>query len=162
MIIGLLISKYTKEEISTGKKYFVIAYKILIFGLLLMSLYFAWYVYIPYFLLAFVAGMLVYFGFKQIYFYLGILFVLSMWEKSSFFNIIMVLIFCFGLIKGGLISGKYKKQKNIIRKVVISAVLFAIPFVLIYFRSFIFGVDNLIFAFVSGAIFMEFINKINL
>jgi hypothetical protein len=163
LLIGLLISKYTIEEIKEGRKYFLIAYKILIFLTLIMSLYFAWFAYIPYMLIAFLAGVLIYFGISNPYFYLGILFVLGFWEKSNYFYIVAVLIFCIGLLRGGLIGEKFKKKKNVVKKIVISLIFFAIPFVLVFFRSSLYlGIDNIIFAFISGSFFMEFIRKIHL
>jgi len=93
---------------------------------------------------------------------LGILFVLSFWEKSNYFYIVAVLIFLVGIIRGALINNKFTKLKNVQKRIVVSFVTFAIPFVLIYFKTSITGVENVIFAFVSGAIFAEFTKKITL
>jgi|TARA_Y100000310_G_C20247905_1_gene607700 hypothetical protein len=162
LILGIVIASYTKDEIKTGKTYFVFAYKILIFALLILSLYFAWYAQISHMLLAFLAGMVVYFGISQLYFYMGILFVLSFWEKGNYFYMVAVLVFLIGLIRGALIKNKFSKMKNIQKRVVISFFAFAVPFALINFRTSVIGIENVIFAFVSGAIFIEFLKKITL
>ena len=162
LIFGIIIANYTKDEIKEGKTYFVLSYKILIFALLILSLFFAWYAQISHMLMAFLAGIILYFGISQVYFYLGILFVLSFWEKSNYFYMITVLIFLFGIIRGALIKDKFSKIKNIQKRIVISFISFVIPFSLYYFKSYTVGMENIIFAFVSGAIFVEFIKKITL
>ena len=162
LILGVIIANYTKDEVNEGKSYFGLSYKLLIFTLLILSLFFAWYAQISHMLLAFLAGIIVYLGISQIYFYLGILFVLSFWEKSNYFYIVAVLIFLVGIIRGALINNKFTKLKNVQKRIVVSFVTFAIPFVLIYFKTSITGVENVIFAFVSGAIFAEFTKKITL
>ncbi|MBT3690649.1 hypothetical protein HOG16_00195 [Candidatus Woesearchaeota archaeon] len=162
LIIGLFIGKYTKGEIKSGKKYFSFSYRIVLFFLFLISLYFAWYANIFHFLLAFVAGMIFSIGIKNIYFYLGLLFVLSFWGNETFFFIVATLIFIFGIIHGGLIIEKFSRVKNIRNKIINSLILFAIPFILIYFKDFALNTSYILFAFISGAIFLKFIKKLNL
>ncbi len=162
LIIGLFIGKYTKGEIKSGKKYFSVAYRIVLFFLFLISLYFAWYANIFHFLLAFVAGMVFSIGLKNIYFYLGLLFVLSFWGSETFFFIVATIIFIFGLLHGGLIIEKFSRIKNIRNKIVASLISFAIPFILIYFKNFALGTSYILFAFISGAIFLKFIKKLDL
>ena len=162
LIVGLVIGKYTKDEIRGGKTYFLFAYKLLIFILFLVSLYFAWYSNILLFFIAFIAGILFSFGLKNLYFYLGGLFVLSFWRGGLFFDIVATLIFIVGLLRGGLLVDSFSKCKNIRKRVILSLVFFAIPFLMIYFESFISSNDNVVFAFLSGAIFMEFVKKLDL
>ena len=162
LTVGLIIGKYTKSEIKSGKTYFLVAYKIAIFILFLISLYFAWYANISHFVLAFIAGILFSFGLKNLYFYLGGLFVLSFWVRDLYFNIVVVLIFIVGLLRGGLTIGAFSKGRNIRKRVILSLVFFAIPFLMVYFKDFILPIHNVIYAFISGAIFIEFIKKLDL
>jgi hypothetical protein len=162
LIVGLLIGKYTKSEIKSGKTYFLVAYKLAIFVLFLASLYFAWYSPIPLLVIAFIAGILFSFGLKNLYFYLGMLFVLAFWARDLYSNVVAVLIFMTGLLRGGLIVETFSKKRNIRKRVILSLVFFAIPFVMVFFKDFILTTHNVVYAFISGAIFMEFVKKLDL
>ena len=91
LIVGLLVAKLAKDEIYSGKKYLVFFYKLVVFILLLLSLYFAWFAQIPHLILGFLAGVLFHFGVRNIYFYLGGLFILSFFGLSeNYFYLVSV------------------------------------------------------------------------
>lgn len=156
LIVGLLVKKYTKEEFVQGRKYFVFLYKLFLVILLVLSLFYAWYSQILLFIVAFVAGIIVYLGISNIYFYLGGFFVLSFWQRENYFNVVAVLIFIVGILRGFFV------KKNVMNKIVISAIFFALPFLLIYVKESVLQMKYIIFAFISGAIFAEFLKKVDL
>ncbi len=156
LIVGLLVKKYTKEEFIQGRKYFVFLYKLFLFALLILSLFYAWYSQILLFFIAFMAGIIVYFGISNLYFYLGGLFILSFWQRENFFNVVAVMTFVIGILRGFFV------KKNVMNKIVISAIFFALPFLLIYVKESVLQMKYLLFAFISGAIFAEFLKKVDL
>lgn len=162
LLLGLFIGKYTKGEFNSGKKYFLVVHKILLFCLFIISLYIAWYANLLHFFIAFIAGIIFSFGIKNTYFYLGLLFVLSFWGNDTYFFVVATLIFMYGLLSGGLIMQKFSKVRNIRNKVVFSLIAFFIPFTLIYFKSFAMDLNYIIYAFISGALFLKFIKKVDL
>lgn len=131
-------------------------------AILLLSLFYAWYAQIPHLILGFLAGVLISFAISNIYFYLGGLFLLGFWEHDLYFDILVVLIFIVGLLRGMFLGDKYSKISKGLMKFVVSAVFFAVPFLMIYYQPQILPIDNTIYAFISGAIFMEFIKKLDL
>ena len=163
LIVGLVVARLAKGELVSGKKYFVFLYKVVIFILLLLSLYFAWFAQIPHLILGFLAGLLFHFGVRNIYFYLGGLFILSFFGISeNYFYIVSTFIFILGILRGGLLRARFSKNSNIINGIFLSLIWFGIPFFMIFYRAEVLTVDPLIYSFISGAIFMEFIKKIRL
>jgi len=162
LLIGALVSRYVGNEVNSGRKYFVFFYKAAIFVLLLLSLFYAWYVQISHLVIVFLAGIIISIAISEIYFYLGGLFLLAFWEGQSYFNVVIVMIFILGLIKGMFLGTKYKKFNFYIKKIFVSAIFFAIPFFMIYYKSLVLPVDNVIYALISGAIFAEFVKKVDL
>jgi hypothetical protein len=162
LVIGIFIARFVKEELVSGRKYFLLLYKAVIFAILLLALFYAWYAQIPHLIFGFIAGVLVSFAISNVYFYLGSLFLLGFWEHDLYFDILIVLIFIVSLLRGMFLGDKYGKSKVWLKKVVVSGIFFAIPFVMIYYRSFVLPIDNTIYAFISGAIFMEFVKKLDL
>jgi hypothetical protein len=162
LVVGIFIARFVKEELVSGKKYFVFLYKLVIFAILLLSLFYAWYAQIPHLIFGFIAGVLISFAISNIYFYLGGLFLLGFWEHDMYFDLLVVLIFIVGLLRGMFVGEKYSKYGQYIKKVIISGIFFAIPFFMIYYRTLVLPIDNTIYAFISGAIFMEFIKKLDL
>mgnify|MGYP005635424995 CR=1 FL=1 len=162
LLVGIFIARFVKEELVSGKKYFVFFYKLVMLAILLLSLFYAWYAQIPHLILGFLAGVLISFAISNIYFYLGGLFLLGFWEHDLYFDILVVLIFIVGLLRGMFLGDKYSKISKGLMKFVVSAVFFAVPFLMIYYQPQILPIDNTIYAFISGAIFMEFIKKLDL
>jgi hypothetical protein len=156
LIVGLVVKKYTKEEFIQGRKYFVFLYKFFLLALLISSLFYGWYAGIFQPVLAFVAGMIVYMGISNLYLYLGGLFILSFWQRENFFNVVAVLTFVIGILRGFFV------KKNVMNKIIISAIFFALPFLLIYVKESVLEMKYLLFAFISGAIFAEFLKKVDL
>lgn len=162
LIVGVFIARFVKEELVSGKKYFVFFYKLVILAILLLSLFYAWFAEIPHLIFGFIAGALVSFAISNVYFYLGGLFLLGFWENDLYFNMLVALIFIVGLLRGMFTGEKYSKFSKSLKKFVMSGIFFALPFLMIYYRSSVLPIDNTIYAFISGAIFMEFIKKLDL
>jgi hypothetical protein len=143
LVVGIFLAKFTKEEFKSGRKYFVLLCKVVLFVLIVYFLYLA---EINLLILGFVLGVLVAYFFSNIYFYLG----LGVFSSLNVY--VTFLVFLFGLPYGTLIY----HQKNLRKRILISLLLFFVPALILL-------VDvstTLVFSFVAGALFMKFIRKL--
>ena len=148
LIFGLLLRKYTLEEIKQGRYYLFILSKLTLFFILIAVVY-----YSPISLasiIAFVIGFLSVYLIKRIYFYLGLTLFLSFLINNNLILIISSLIFIYGLTKGSYIA----QNKEILN----SFVLFMLPF-LLYFFSQAFFYSHLISWLYAGALVKFLISK---
>lgn len=142
LIVGIFLAKFTKEEFKSGRKYFVLLCRIVLFVLIVYLLYL---VEINWLVLGFVLGVLVAYFFSNVYFYLG----LGVFSSLNVY--VAFLVFLFGLPYGTLIyhQGRLKK------KVLGSLIFFFIPVLMLLVNIPI----TLVYSFVAGALFIFFIRK---
>ncbi|MCD4759991.1 hypothetical protein K8R33_03815 [archaeon] len=142
LIVGVFLARFTKEEFKTGKKYFILICRVVLFILIIYLLYL---VEINWLLLGFVLGAFVGYFFRNVYFYLG----LGVFSLNVYFAF---LVFLFGLLYGTLI---YHVEK-VWRKVLFSFIWFVLgAFILLVDIS-----NTFIYSFVAGALFMHFLRRI--
>lgn len=142
LIFGIILRKIAAEEIEPGKKYFIIAQKLLLF---IMVFAFLYYIKINILsVLLFVIGYLLSYLMKYRYLYLGIASLLSLLIKSEFPIIINSIIFLYGLPYGSLM----KEDKKIIQ----NAVLYVIPLTLLLIKPNLISVEYYLFSFIAGAL----------
>ncbi|MBI4159353.1 hypothetical protein HY500_03800 [Candidatus Woesearchaeota archaeon] len=118
-VIGFFLNKFVKEELEIGKKYFA-----LLSIMLLASLFFLIEADIS-LIIGFLGGILLSLILKNVYFYLGLLITsIALFQESIV--IVSSLIFVFGLSYAALNHSMLKKKL-----IIISFVLFFIPFLLL-------------------------------
>ncbi len=144
LISGIILANYTKEELKTGKKYFVIIYKTILIVAILYALFLA---SINIYLFGVIVGAISFIFLRNIYFYLGLLI-------FSTFNLYMFyLVFLFGIPYGSLI---YSKKD--LRNIVLNSFVWFIAAALILLINFN---QTFILSFSAGAMFMAFLKKIH-
>ncbi|MBU1245894.1 MAG: hypothetical protein ABIJ20_02185 [Nanoarchaeota archaeon] len=145
IVVGLLLARFTKEELKQGKKYFIWLKRTILIFLVTFLFYLALPNYIST-IIFFIIGLIVAYFFKKEYFYFG----LALFSTLNLFTVI--LIFLFGLPYGSLLFSKKYKYKTLL----FDLVFFAIPFLLLFVKI----PNNFILAFTSGALF-TLIFKVN-
>ena len=157
LVIGSWLSFLTPEEFNSGKKYFILLKKAILFVLVIIFL-------LPTFSLMytislFIIGALAARFFRKVYFYLGLALALSFFISIEFSLLTASLIFIFGLPHGTLNANKYLKDwRKIIKPLIFSLVLFLLPTIALFFNFYVTDVAALI----SGAMFMFFLLKDNI
>ncbi len=143
VLVGLLLAHLTRDELKSGKKYFVLFYRILLFILIIYLLYLS---EINWWLLGIILGFLVSLIFSELYFYLGL-------AVFSVFNVYTAFItFLIGLPYGTLLYG----CKGLKKYLVYSLLLFFVPALILLIDI----PQTFIYAFVSGGLFSLFLRKI--
>lgn len=140
LIIGMIIAKFTKEELKQGKKYFILIKKtiLLIIAIILLNYSYGNYIWI-------IPGLVIGYFLKEIYFYLGLALSLSFIINQDLFT--STLIFLFGLPEGTLI---YYKNKPLIKKTLLNLILFLIPFIVL-----LTNLGETLLPFVAGALLIN-------
>lgn len=157
LIIGSWLAFLTPEEFNSGKKYFILLKKVILFILVIIFL-------LPtfnllYTIIFFIVGVLTAKFFRKIYFYLGLALALSFFISIEFSLLTASLIFIHGLSHGTLQANKYLKDwKKIIKPLVFQLILFLIPTLTLFFNFYVTDIAALI----SGAMFMFFLLKDNI
>ena len=145
LVFGVLLGFLTKEEYLSGKKYFNILRRVVLFLMVVSLLYYSRDLISAIF---FGLGFLVALYFRKSYFYLG----LGLVALSSFW--MMFLIFVFGLVYGTLSFKKYwKDYKKVIFPLCLQLVWFLIPLVFLFLEFEYLG------GFAAGALFFMFLAK---
>ena len=124
LIAGYILSKFTKEEIKVGRRYFIWLKKVILFILAIALIYNVWgdyWVLIGGVVLGFIIAFVI-----NLYFFLGLALFSSFSISNNFVLLVAALVFMFGLAFGSLI-----KKLNILGEVL----LFALPFILIFFSN---------------------------
>lgn len=138
LIVGKIISYYTKDEYDAGLKYFKLLEKVLI-GLVVVVLLFSKLslVLFLYILIGIIIGVFV----REIYLFLSIALLSVLFFSSDIILLVASLIFFFGIV--------YATVRRIeIKNIILNGVVFFIPFVLLLTKSFI-NTNSTIFLGVS-------------
>ncbi|MBT6995436.1 hypothetical protein HN865_01440 [Candidatus Woesearchaeota archaeon] len=141
VFVGLLLAKYTKEELKPGRKYFVTFYKLMLFLLIVYLLYF---ITLDWYALCFILGFVVTLFFSNLYFYLGLAVFSSVSLYTSFF------VFLLGLPYGTLLYSR----KNLKNYLIYSFIFFALSALILLFDFP--GINY----FIAGALFSFFLRKV--
>ena len=152
LIIGLILARFTKEELKSGKNYFIWFKKIILIVLIATLIYLALPNYL-WIIISFIVGILLAYFFKKEYFYLVLALFLSLYNPAFLF--IVILIFLFGLPYGTLMFTKKYKYKAIL----FDLILFAIPFLLFFIKDFVSSYNHIFLAFAGGALFTLIFKK---
>lgn len=155
LVLGLLLAYFTKEELKSGKKYFVILERAILLILVILLLYKSWNSFI-FLIIAFVAGFMVFIGISRVYLYLGLALFLAFMHTQTYAYYFVGLICLIGLVYGAL---EYNKVKNgkLSWFIISNAVLFAIPFLLVYAQPLVVSYEFILFPFAAGALFGKFL-----
>lgn len=113
--IGIILSKFTKEELKPGKKYFMLLEKVVLLAIGVIIVF-----YMAGYFLFFLLGLLAGFIFRRVYFYFGLALPLTF---GSLLVLLPSLVFIFGLPAGTLIT--YRLKKKVRKDAIVSAFLFA-------------------------------------
>lgn len=151
LVIGLLIAHFTKDELKSGKKYFDILERVLLIVLIILLLYQTWNSFV-FLIIGFVAGFMMFIGVSRIYLYLGLALFLAFLANTTFVQYFVGLIFVLGLVYG---AQEYKKLK--FEFIVLNAILFAAPFLLLFVEPFVADYSFIFYPFVAGAFFAKFL-----
>lgn len=141
LLFGILIAKYTKEELKAGRKYFVLIKRFLLI-LMCGSILF----YFRLSLVPFILGLIFGYFFREMYFYFGLatassvspsLMAISALPASPIylFFLLSSFVFLFGLPHGSLVFMKGDKEKRL-GEIAFSGLLFFIGISIAYFISF--------------------------
>lgn len=122
LIIGKIISNYTKDELKQGERYFILLSKAIILILILFEISL---IYDHYYFILF--GFILGYFFKREYFYLGLSLIASI--KANIQFIVSTLIFLFGLPLGTLYRKKLTIQKFIIIFIIFSLPILAVKLI---------------------------------
>ncbi|MBI2671268.1 hypothetical protein HYX18_04815 [Candidatus Woesearchaeota archaeon] len=159
LVFGMFLAFFTKEELKPGRKYFGILLKAVTIVLIVMLITKSLNNYLL-LSIAFILGMIISFIFRKNYFYLGFIIVGSSFLGDDFFSLISGLVFLFGLPFGTMIaSNNLNKIKKLYNIVVSNFILYAIPFLVLFFGNLIQNYTNIIFAFSSGALFVFLVSR---
>ena len=142
VVVGYILSKFTKEEIKPGRKYFIWLKKIILFILAIALLYNVWgdyWVLIGWVVFGFIVAFLI-----NLYFFLGLALFSSFSISNDFVLLVAALVFMFGLPFGSLM-----KKLDILE----GALLFALPFILVFFSN----VNTNLFSAISAGGLIYFI-----
>jgi len=127
LIAGRIIYEKTKDEYKSGLKYFKLAEKITI-GAIAVSLLFSNLSLIIF--LYVLVGIIIGIFLKEVYFYLGVGMLGTLFLSDSFILLASVLIFFFGIVHGTIL-------KINLKKIGVKALFFFIPFLFLLIQSFI-------------------------
>lgn len=142
IVVGYILSKFTKEEIKLGRKYFIWLEKTILFILAVALIYNIWgdyWVLIGGVVFGFIVAFLI-----NLYFFLGLALFSSFSISNDFVLLIAALVFMFGLPFGSLM-----KKLNILEEIL----LFALPFILVFFSN----VNTNLFSAISAGGLIYFI-----
>jgi len=143
ILLGVLLAYLARDELKSGKKYFILFYKTLLFILIIYLLYLS---EINWWLLGIILGFLFSLVFSELYFFLGL-------AVFSSLNIYVAFItFLIGLPYGTLLYTK----KRIKYYLVYSLVLFFVPALILLVNLPL----TFVYSFVVGGIFSLFLRKI--
>lgn len=120
LVIGSIITHFTKEELKPGKKYFLIAKKLILIVLIITLIYFSTFNLI--FFMNLIIGLIAGLFLRRIYLYLSLAVVLAFNISNEILIFTASLIFIFGLFESAL------KNKNIL----VNFVLFVLPLSLLF------------------------------
>lgn len=152
LVIGIILANRTKEELKAGKKYFVLLERIVLFVLIIFLLYRVSFSFLV--ILGFFLGFVFFYKLGKIYFYLGLVVLLSSLISESFLVLITALIFIFGLAYGTL---SYSKKKIIFGY---DLIYFLTPLILLVAKGFVSNNIEVFLSFCAGALFFKFIKKV--
>ncbi len=128
LVVGIVINKFTKEEIKQGYKYFRILNIILLVLVLMISLYFSlkisWIL-----LILFLVAFLVLIYFKLMYLYLGLVFSLSYYSSDEIVLLITGLIFGYGLVYSAIRIDYFSKEK--MKKIFKEFLFYIVPIIVL-------------------------------
>lgn len=144
LIAGIILAHYTKEELKTGKKYFIILYKFILFITIIYALFLS---ELNYYLFGAILGIILFIFLRNIYLYLGLL-IFSTLNLYMFY-----LVFLFGLPYGSLIYSK-KDLRNIVLNSFVWFVAAALILLIDINQTFL-------LSFSAGALFMAFLRRIH-
>ncbi len=139
LIAGVIIAKFTKEELRSGKKYFTLFSKTMLF---IITIYLLYLCDINWMLSGVLLGAILTLFIKNIYLYLGLAMFSSLNANLALF------IFLFGLPHGTLIHSK----KNLI---LTSSILFLITSLVLLINI----PQTILLSISAGAIFSIFLKK---
>ena len=152
LLIGAFIARNTKEELKPGKKYFILLERIVLFVLVLFTLYNVSFGFGT--AVAFLVGLLFFYKLSKSYFYLGLVMLLASFVSVNYLASVTILIFIFGLPHGSLFyPGKRIKYWHY------ELVFFLVPLILLVSGEFVLNNISYFFSFVAGALFFNFISK---
>ena len=164
LIVGLILARFTKEELKPGRKYFIWFKKIILLVLVVSLVYIAW--SNMFFIkeaigaiIGFLVGLIVAYFFKKEYFYFGLALYILAYTQSFIF--ITILIFLFGLPYGTLLFSKKFKYKTALFDLIMFIIpLLIFPLILFFTGNPILLYDHITLAFTAGA-FFTLIFKVN-
>lgn len=127
LIVGKIISYYTKDEYDSGLKYFKLLEKVLI-GLLVVVLLFSKLslILFLYILIGIIIGVFI----REIYLFLSIALLSVLFLSNEIILLVASLIFFFGIVYASV-------RKIEIKNIILNGIVFFIPFVLLLTKSFI-------------------------
>ncbi|MDP2908261.1 MAG: hypothetical protein Q8N77_00470 [Nanoarchaeota archaeon] len=142
ILAGVIISKFTKEELKPGKKWFSMLENCLMLAIGIVIIF-----YTQEFSLFFMPGLVAGFFFRRVYFYLGMALPLA---SESFLVALASLTFIIGLPKGTLLASELKNKDKIKKEIFMSGVFFFAAAI----ASYLIGYEPLLI-FASGALVMS-------
>jgi len=143
LLVGSLLALFTRDELKSGKKYFILFYRVLLFILIIYLLYLS---ELNWWLLGLVLGLLFTLVFSELYFYLGLA-VFSVMNVYEAF-----LVFLVGLPYGTLLF----RKKRVKKYVLYSLILFFVPALILLVQI----PETFLYSFVAGGLFSLFLRKI--
>lgn len=143
ILLGVLLAYLARDELKSGKKYFVLFYKALLFILIIYLLYLS---EVNWWLFGIVLGFLFSLIFSELYFFLG----LAVFSSLNVY--IAFIVFLIGLPYGTLLYTK----KKIKYYLTYSLILFFVP-ALILLASLPL---TFVYSFIGGGLFSLFLRKI--
>jgi hypothetical protein len=142
ILVGLFLAHLARDELKSGKKYFILIYRILLFILIIYLLYLS---EINWWLLGIIFGFIFSIFFSELYFFLGL-------AVFSSLNVYVAFItFLIGLPYGTLLYTK-KGVKNYL---IYALILFFIPALILLVNI----PSTFVYAFIIGALFSLFLRK---
>lgn len=142
LIFGFFLYKFTKEEFNTGRKYFILLNRIILFVIIIFLIYYS-NLNLLLTVLLFIFGVVVSYFFGNIYLYLGL--VVSSYSRDLF----SILVFLFGFPYGTLNS---RKGIKFVRNCLIFFIVGLSGFLLTSYTNYLSG-------FLAGALFFKLISK---
>ena len=143
VLLGLLLAHLARDELKSGKKYFILFYRILLFILIIYLLYLA---EVNWWLFGIILGFLFSLLFSELYFFLG----LAVFSTLNIY--VAFIVFLIGLPYGTLLYA----HKGVKKYLLYSLFLFFIPALILLVNFPL----TFIYAFVVGALFSLFLRKI--
>ncbi len=125
LLFGYLLANIAREEVKPGKKYLISINKAISFISGLAFIYFAWKAADITILLTFAIGIILSLVIRKEYFYIGLVFALSLFLGNEALLFFSSITFLYGCVYGILV------EKNKIKTVSINLMLFLLPFLLL-------------------------------